>query len=364
MEAFAAGDLDAVDTAAEALRGDEEFQAHVGLLEGMILLRTGRLLEAIEHFGEAKDHPDTQASAYALSGEALYRARMLRDAPRILERAIELDPSAIDARRWLAAAYYDTGAMLNALKVLETIAEQEPDDPRPNRLRGLIHKDLEAYTRAARDYRESLRRAPNQPDKDAIRAELAECLIKRRKHAEALGVLADCPETAQTLTLRAECHHAQQDYETAAKLVNKALQLAPDHLGALMQSALLDIDAGNAEKAAETLRRAIEHHPKDYKLRFQLIRAYRALGRQDLAAEQAKPMQELRELRSRFADLHTQAMNDIDNADIRYELGVAAEQFEKPVIARDWFKAALALDPEHALARQALQAGVKGDAPP
>jgi len=211
VEAFAQNDPDAVQTAAEALQGVEGYGPHAHVLEGMILLRRGRLFEAITQFGYGKDHPDTRVLAYALSGEALYKGRQFRDAERILSTAIRLDPSQTDAHRWLAALYYDIGAMGRALEQLRAVADQAPDDPRPHRLRGLIHKDFENYAEAVNDYRESLRRGPDQPDKNDVLVELAECLVKLRRHPEALETLGQCPRSAETLSLQAECQYAQGD---------------------------------------------------------------------------------------------------------------------------------------------------------
>jgi tetratricopeptide (TPR) repeat protein len=148
-EAFALGDLDAVQVAAEALQDRDDYRPHANLLEGMVLLRSGRLLEAVQHFSQATAHPDTQALAYGLSGEALYKAKRFRDAQRILLGAVELDPANTDARRWLAALDYDIGMMDHALEQLQAVAEQAPDDPRPARLRGLIYRDFEKYDSVA-----------------------------------------------------------------------------------------------------------------------------------------------------------------------------------------------------------------------
>jgi hypothetical protein len=67
-------------------------------------------------------------------------------------------------------------------------------------------------------------------------------------------------------------------------------------------------------------------------------------------------MKELRALRDRFTELHEEAMKDPADAEIRCQLGVVAGQLDKTDLARSWFKMALALDPDHAEAREALRA--------
>lgn len=363
VAAFDENDLDRVLVAAEALHGVDGYEPHRHLLEGMVLLRNGRLFDAIETFGLARHHADTQALAYALSGEALYRAGVFRDAQRILATAIQLDPGQIDARRWLAALYYDVGAMDHALAELRAVAEAAPEDPRPHRLMGLVHKDFERYGEAIRSYQESLRRDPDQPDKEQILVELAECLVRERRHAEALETLGQCRRSAKTLWLEADCRYSQGDAEAARRLVDESLALEPGHLEALDLKATLQLDANDVESAVATLREAVEHHPKDYAVRYRLARAYVRLGDEEAAHEQLALTEELRELRERFTKLHNRAMSDPTSAETRYQLGVVADELNKPDLAESWFKMALALDPDHAGAREALKALVVQAAP-
>lgn len=354
-EAFARGDLGAVRTAAEALRSEKHCGPRARLLEGMLLLRSGRLFEAIETFGYAKDDPETQALAYALSGESLYRARQFRDAEKILSAAVQLDPSQTDAHRWLAALYYDIGAMGRALEQLAIVAEQAPEDPRPHRLRGLIRKDFEQYDKATAEYRESLRRDPNQPDRQEVLVELAESLLRQGRDEEALEVLHDATPSADVLSLEARCQWNRGEKEAASKRVGDALKLAPAHLDALELQAAIELDAGDAAAAVKTLSLAAKHHPKQYEVHYKLAQAYERLGKRDLAQKEIKAMRESREIRTRFAKLHEQAIADATNAGIRYELGQVALEFGRPELARSWFLATLAMDPDHAGARQALR---------
>jgi len=355
LEAFAQNDLDGVQVAAEALHGVSGHESHLRLLSGMVLLRTGQLYDAIAEFGRARQHPDTQALAHTLSGEALYKSRQFKDARRILATALQLDPTQTDARRWLAAMYYDIGAMNHAIGHLRVVAEQAPADPRPHRLIGLIHKDFEEYQKAVGAYRESLKRDPDQPEREILQLELAECLVKQQRHEEALETLRDCPRLAQTLWMRAKCYHALRDNAAARKLVDEAIQLDPNHLDAMQLKATLELEANNAALAVEIMEKAVKRYPKEWRPRHVLARGYRRLGEVDKSVEHSKVMEQLRELRYRFTKLHAQAMEDAENAEVRYELGIAAKQLDKSLLAVSWLEAALALDPDHRHARNALQ---------
>ncbi len=274
VAAFARNDLDGLHVACQAVRGVSGYEPHGRLLKGMIFLRSDRLREAAGEFAHAVDNVDTRALACTLGGEAFYRAQQFRDAERVLTTAIQCDPSQIDARRWLAALYYDLGSMVHAVEQLNAVAQQAPDDPRPHRLIGLIHKDAGMHQEAVVAYRESLRRAPDQRAKPDILLELAECLLKSRRHAEVLEALRECPRSAQRLAIEAESHYNEGDVATAAKLVGEALKLDPDHLDALHLQATIDLDSGDAASAAKVLRRAADHYPKEYRVRYKLAQAY------------------------------------------------------------------------------------------
>jgi tetratricopeptide (TPR) repeat protein len=356
LAAFAANDLDGVQSTLEGLRGREGYAPHGHLLQGMLLLRNGRLIEAIEEFGFARGHPQTAAQAHLLSGEALYGGKDFQSAQRVLARACELDPTLTDARRWLGALYYDIGAMALAREQLLKVAEEAPDDPRPLRLLALINKDFELYTEAIRDYRESLRRGPDQPGKEEVQRELAECLFKAGQFDQSLAVLTACQRSADTLALEAECRYATGEAAAARRLVEETLHLAPDHLEALLLAATLQIEAGELETALQTLDRAKTQHAKEPRVYHKLAQVCRRLQRNDEALQHAQIGRRLREQLTRFADLHRIAIREPANVKVRYELGLAADGLGKRDLARSWFAAALAMNPNYTEARAALQA--------
>ncbi len=353
-EAFEANQLDPVVVAADGLRGAPGFEPHVHLLEGMVALRMGRLVEAIEEFGHAKDHPDLAGQAYALSGEALYRLRQFRDAERILNEALAIDPQQLHAHRYLAMLYCDLGAMTLAERHLLAVAEADPADPRPHRLLGLIHKDYELYQRAVDDYRQSLARNPQQADDEAIRLELAECLVKLRNFDEALAEIQRCPPSGRRLAIEAECRYGQGDRAAAERLVEEALRLQPRHLEALLLKASVQLDSGDTAGAIRTLEEARTHHPTAYRVRYKLTQAYQRAGRLEDAKREAQATKEYRDLITRFADLHQEAIARPDDLEVRYQLGVTAQRLGRPDLAEAWFTVVLAMDPQHAAARQAL----------
>ncbi len=116
---------------------------------------------------------------------------------------MEADPRLVEPHRLLAAAYYDIGAMDNALKHLAKVIELAPEDMRPWRLRGLILKDFEKYDEAASSYEGALERAKEDYIQQELNEELAECLVRLRRYDEALDRLKRIKPTAESKSLEA-----------------------------------------------------------------------------------------------------------------------------------------------------------------
>ena len=354
LAAFRENRIEQVRVCADALAAFPGYEPHSQLLEGMVQMRQGRLQQALDRFWNARHHDATRQLAFSLSGEAFYQLGNHREAIRILAVAVQADPENVEAHRWAAAACYDIGAMDHALRHLQKVAELAPDDPRPNRLRGLIHKDFERYDLAAVEYREALRRHPDPNRWDEVRVELAECLRREGQFGEALAVLEPCEARPDPDALRAECQLALKQPAQATQFVLRALAKDPQHRDALLVHAEIVLGGGDATRAAEILERAAAAHPHDDLVRYRLAQVYRRLGRDDQAEVQAEIMRELRELGKQFTKLHERAFNDLSDPQLRYEIGVLANRLGRPLLARGWFEAALALDPGHRPSREAL----------
>lgn len=141
--------------------------------------------------------------------------------------------------------------------------------------------------------------------------------------------------------LLADPAHARAD---ALRVLERALELKPDHLDANYEAATLLLEAGDAAAAATRLERVVSASPIHLGAQFKLARAYRALGRIDDAARVASTHRRL----GRLDDLGMLAQADTpeaalaladvladggDRAGARAELAAAAARFpEHPQI--------------------------------
>ena len=242
-----------------------------------------------------------------------------------------------------------------ALEQLQIVSREAPDDPRPDRLKGLIQKDFERYQEAIADYSEALRRGPDDQSRQEILVELAECQVKQHLYSEAAATASQATSTPDTLLLQAQCAHATQESEKASQLIQQALAMEPNHLDSQLLHAELLIDAGQLNDALAVLSTTMAAWPADYRLRYQLANVYRRLGNDHEAELQTSEMTRLQKLSDEFTALHEMAFSDTANAELRFRLGQIADELQKHDLAAVWYRAALGIDPSHTAARTALQ---------
>jgi tetratricopeptide (TPR) repeat protein len=349
-------DWDAVRIRAARLEQSRGYFPHAQLLWGVCEIQDGQFTHALEDLHASAQHQDTRPLALAYAGEAWFKMRQFKPAEQNLLAALKLDPSRADTHRWLASLYYDTGAMEHALVHLTRVAELDATDARPHRLMGLINNQYEQYAPAIDNYRESLRRNPNQPDRQIVLLELAQAQVKVRNYAAALETLRTCQVSSEQRVLEAECHFALGDRKQAKVILAEVLSQAPNRPDALMLLGGILLEEGLLPEATDVLSRCVEANPVDYAARFRLSQAHQRAGNQSEAERHGKIAEEIQALRLHFIDLHHQAIAQPHDAEVRYQLGVTAGQLQRLDLARNWFQSALALNPTHRQAAEALQA--------
>ncbi len=348
-------DLRAVRPKIFRLRFIAGWESQVDFLQGMLDLKTGNFRDAARELASAAKSEDLRPEAMPLLGEACYHLGQHSDAQRVLLDVLARDPEHTNARRWLAASFYDIGAMDLAMEQLEILSAKLPADGRALRLRALIQKDFERYSEAADDYTESLRRDPSAPDRQEMLLELAECQVRLYRYEQALNTLSDCKKSSASMVMMAECQQALNQPDAAGASLAEALKLDPRNVDGLLLQARFLLDENQVEEASKVLRQAVEISPQEYEARYQLSNVLRQQGKADEAEKETAEVQRLQALREEFTKLHETAFQDTQSAEIRFRLGQIADQLGKPDLAKTWFQAALALNPSHSAAAQELQ---------
>lgn len=354
LAAITRRDVPALHREIQILRRFPKYEPQLQLLRGTVFLVGNDLKSALHQFDMCSVYPATRVSALTLAGETFCKMGRQRDAMGVLQQALSIEPKSIEAHRLLAVAYYDTGSNPIAVDELRKVVELDPKDSRPHRLMGLIHKDHEQFAEAVQDYRACLLLNPTPQTREEVLLELSQSLAKLHRYDEALKFLAQAQPTADTEACRAECEYSLGNKPRAREAALKAIALQPQHLAGLLWLGTLEAEASHLPQAAGYLERAVKAHPQDFSAPYKLAGVYQRMGRVDEAKEQMKRMEANRKLRERFTELHELANSRPDDAQVRYDLGQTASELKLFHLAKMWYEAALALNPQHAKAKQAL----------
>ncbi len=261
MRAFQQNNIADLTIAIEKLNKSSEYEAHYHLLRGLLLMHQQSSREALEEFSASLGDEDTTALALTYSGQILHFAKDHASAEQMLLAAVEADPRLVEPHRLLAAAYYDIGAMDNALKHLAKVIELAPEDMRPWRLRGLILKDFEKYDEAPAPYEGALERAKEDYIQQELNEELAECLVRLRRYDEALDRLKRIKPTAESKSLEADSLLALGRVEEAEKSLAEALRIDASHLRSMTIYSSLLIEQEKLPEAKNILKKPSRHIP-------------------------------------------------------------------------------------------------------
>ena len=277
-------------------------------------------------------------------------------AMRTLEEIAAEFPGNVDTHRLLIANYYDFGALQQAMRHSERVSELAPEDPRPDRLMGLISKDFEKNELAITHYLESLQRAETDltfDQVDEIRTELAEVYIRLRKYQEAKKQLEQLsPDTAPSVqatafAYRAECAMALGDFVEAEQLVRQCIRKDPTLPDGQRILGLLAMQTGKPEDAKQALENAARLDPGNDRVFFQLSNVLRQLGQTDAADAAYNKHQQIKTLKLEYIELNVQAAQQTDNARVRVRIASIAEQLGDYQAAVSWYRGALGIDPEN-----------------
>jgi tetratricopeptide (TPR) repeat protein len=338
---------------AEALRqldllgsGDEAC-----LLHGEICYRAGQFPEAVQAMGKMRAEGPLRVRAAALAGWCFLEMQDPWEAARHFHYALDQDPDNLTAHRGLARVYYHQGALAQAVAHLEEVTRLDPANGEAWQALGSIFKDLDTNrTRAIASYREALRRDLSAPDREAVRGDLAELLVKAGDYAEALDVLDGFdPQAAgrpAALALRGECLGALQRRDEARRLLDQALKDHPDSAELLRTRAKLHLEADEFEPAAALLARALERDRYDYPSRYLLAQTLEGLGRRAEAAEQRRVAEQTRRDLEELSRLNQEVSAKPWDAALRRRIADLCDQVGKPDLAVMWRRAAATCPPE------------------
>lgn len=359
----------------------------------------------LRDLGSVRQDSPLWLEAAGLCGDCLYRLGDQRESAKVLNDVVKQSPDDVEVHRLLAAIYFDLGAVSLAEHHAKEIARLDPADGRPFRLIGSMHKDFHHIDEAANAYRAALARQLSPAARAEVIRELTELLLEDLgSDEEALTTLEQCPppwrDAPDMLVLRANCIWRSANKAESIRLVDAALRADPDLPSALVLRAKLHLHYEQSVEAIRLLARAARLDPADYKTQSQLAGAYKlraaqigdevpgltavhgwSIARDLLGGQPAvsvtvwgaalelqrhmleertedhrRASDQIKDALTKLTELSRQASVEPWNAQVRFEIAKVWLQLDKPAMTRSWLNATLTCDPEHAAAREALQA--------
>lgn len=286
------------------------------------------------------DYPRLRNNTLIVLGSAMFQLGRFGEAEAALQEAVRTDPQSIMAHRWLAAMYFDIRALERLAMHCEKWANLDKTDYRPHRLIGLESKLRQAFTPAVRAYQESLLRDPNQPTRQQVLNELAECQYRLGKPEEAIRTLDKATASVARDVMLAQCYWAVQRKADAQQLLAKCLERDEKNRLANTLSADIAIQASELELAMKHLQVVTEAYPFEHTGWFKLSQVYSRLKQPDKAREASLKAEQLRKIEERYVDTMEKALKLPDDVPIRRALEAGARQMGRPDLAEEWKRAA------------------------
>ncbi|HAN97901.1 MAG TPA: hypothetical protein DCQ98_10925 [Planctomycetaceae bacterium] len=373
MMALDNNDPTTVEAELKALKETESGTRYAEFVAGVILMRRNQYDQALEMFGRAQEISELAVQCYILSAEALIRSPTPDPASAVglLNRAISIEPDAVDAHRWLADIFYNQGLDSLAVVHLRRVAELDPSDFRAPWKMGLMNFDFQDWQGALGHFDQALACNPPLPIQVQILLGKARSLVKLARFEEARAILVspiftevtDPQIRAQADVTLAQCEFDAGRGDEALRLVRTVLERNPTDLEALTIKGMVELDKRNPAVAAQTLRTAVNVDPYDYLARYQLSLALQAAGEVDAARNEAAEANRLKALREEFSQLHEEADVRPGDVPIRLRLGEVALELGQPEMALNWYRAVQTLEPENPQAARRIDELTRAPAP-
>jgi tetratricopeptide (TPR) repeat protein len=331
-----------------------------------VLLLAARAARRARSYAEAEHLLEMYQQIRGLDN-ALTLEQLLLSAERRVDQVAELcwrhveeghpdTPLILEA---LTRGYLRQYRLVEARRCLDHWLQSQPDNPQALCLEGLFHLDY-GHARSAAEA--SYRRAVQvDSDNEEARQGLAVALLDGRNYAEAaehLEYLRRCqPDNLSVQVGLAECRDAVGDEDEAVRLVDGVLARQPEFAPAAALRGRLALKGGQPAEAEAWLRQAVIRNPIDHRARYNLILALHASGKEEEAQQEQQHLQQIEEDVARFNEIVTKELvqRPRDPA-LHCALGQLLLRGGQREEGLRWLQSALRLDPQHAPARQALEA--------
>ena len=315
-------------------------------------VRIERLLpveqEAPLSAGPDKEQDDLRKAytSYALACLAEIDGRY-PEAESLLREALQRDKDSPYLVLKLSEILAKRGSMQDALAAAQRAVNLDPSDLMARGFLAQLYSQLQEFELAISQYREIL---ANDPDNKDVRLQLVTLLIRSKDYEAALDELSILTHKEPGLIVahyyEGKINLELKEYDKAEKAFLRVLKLNASFFPALFDLAALYATSGKLDMAVETYQKILLSDPTETTARERLIALYYKMGQKDLAEKHLNEMKELigpgNEKRRRLGLLYLrygklkESIDELtaivsawpDDQEARYYLGAALEESE------------------------------------
>ncbi|WP_339726996.1 tetratricopeptide repeat protein [uncultured Gimesia sp.] len=259
----------------------------------------------------------------------------------------------------------------DAIRMIEVWQADFPNDPLPHYYHGRILEHQGDWENAANEFNAALKISPehipsaynlarvklSHNQVDAALENYQQCTKNQKEHAAALVGIARCLRMKQDADAAREVLKQAQQVPEQQRLKDFRTVGDPAYVARnaiLLELGQLELSSGNYKQAVSDLEEAIKLNPKDRKARLALADAYRGSGMLEKAEQQIQIVQKTQQAIKRLDECFDLLQKDLDNADLRAEIGQIFLEHISENQGVVWLKNALYYNPQHQQAKQAL----------
>ncbi|NQV23784.1 MAG: tetratricopeptide repeat protein [Rhodopirellula sp.] len=313
-------------------------------LMGALALGEGDPDGALYYFRHVPPEGELRKSILIMTGESLYKLGRFEDALNCFMPLADASAQSIDAHRWLAAIYFDIGAMDHALSQLNIVLQFAPGDLRAHRLAGRIYYDFESWSDAADHFGKAYQDAASPSDRQETGLELARALVKLLDYSQAKEICGQIEQVPEVACVLAECLWALGDAEAGLQILSEVLDKDSKNHSAQLLQARIHVESGHATKVIESLRDLADESPYQFEVQYLLTQALKQIGRPEEADMQFARQERARSAREKMALLNRQAIKQPTDPKVRLELAQLCRKMGNPELAEVWDRAARGFD--------------------
>ena len=202
-------------------------------------------------------------------------------------------PDDVDGLLYLAKLSYREGVLDDALDAYRRLERLQPEKPDWPRARGQIYIENDDYERALLALRKAVAISPSDFES---RYALAQAEFLHGDLAASLTDLDRClaarPTDSQVKIAKVDCLRALSRSDDAFLLLKEVLAREPENATALRLLAEIHLERRELDPALRLLSKAVRTANDDWRVHYQLSRAYEGLGRHEEARAELTLMRE------------------------------------------------------------------------